>query len=68
MEMKYDYRGRRVEQTYSRTVNGEMTAQWTRRYLYDGFQLIAEIDASDGVQIPPIEIGSIRMSLDYDRH
>ncbi|MCC5808474.1 MAG: RHS repeat-associated core domain-containing protein [Opitutales bacterium] len=52
--MKYDYRGRRVEQRYSRTVDSVMTEQWTRRYLYDGFQLIAEIDASDGVSGLPV--------------
>ncbi len=34
--------GRRVEQIYSRTVDSVMTAQWTRRYLYDGYQLIVE--------------------------
>ncbi|MDV7400140.1 hypothetical protein RZS08_52490, partial [Arthrospira platensis SPKY1] len=44
MEMKYDYRNRRVEQRFSRTVDGTMTEQWTRRFLYDGYQLIAEIN------------------------
>ena len=51
MRFSYDYLGRRVEQRYEKNDGGTWTELWARRFLYDGFQLIAEIDpATDAVQ------------------
>jgi RHS repeat-associated protein len=45
--MKYDYMGRRVEVMLEEN-DEEWETVWTRRYVYDGWHLIAEIDADTG--------------------
>jgi RHS repeat-associated protein len=51
VECKYDYRDRRVEKCVSTSTNGGTT--WTvssvRRFLYDGWTPIAELDANGGI-------------------
>jgi RHS repeat-associated protein len=49
--MKYDYMNRRVEVALEEFEEDTWTAVWTRRYLYDGWHLIAEIDP-DGYGLP----------------
>ena len=46
MDMTYDYRHRRVEQTYTRWDGNAWVVESKRRFVYDGFQIIAEIDAT----------------------
>jgi RHS repeat-associated protein len=45
--MKYDYMGRRVEVMLEEN-DEDWDTVWIRRYLYDGWHLIAEIDADTG--------------------
>ncbi|MCC5807456.1 MAG: RHS repeat-associated core domain-containing protein [Opitutales bacterium] len=54
LDLVYDYRGRRVQAEFKRTLMGNTHQIYKTRYLYDGFQLIAEIDASDGVSGLPV--------------
>jgi RHS repeat-associated protein len=42
--MKYDYMNRRVEVALEEFEEDTWTAFWTRRFLYDGWHLIAEMD------------------------
>jgi RHS repeat-associated protein len=48
LKMKYDYMGRRVEAMLEHKIGETWYADWIRRYLYDGWHLIAEIDADTG--------------------
>jgi RHS repeat-associated protein len=45
---QYDYLNRRVQKQLQTTVSGTTTTNYTRRYLYDGDNLVAEVDASTG--------------------
>jgi RHS repeat-associated protein len=53
-EFAYDYMGRRVETKYSTGVFEHAQEQWTRRYVYDGWQIIAEVDATPGAAGLPV--------------
>jgi RHS repeat-associated protein len=50
LDFKYDYQGRRVEKTVYDPDATPSPTTTTRRYVYDGFNVIAETDASNNLQ------------------
>ncbi len=48
MDFAYDWKGRRIEKQVS-TNNGSYFGQYTNRYVYDGWNLVAELNRTNGL-------------------